>query len=108
MTPRENSSARASQSDFNEKQAIFERAIIIIPYKSPDLVKQIESAFENINMIGLGVDNVRYLNTKELSQEERNNRKLDILGGFELMDTDCRIYVIEGLGGEGRGMNHFY
>jgi hypothetical protein len=39
MTPRENSSARASQSDFNEKQAIFERAIIIIPYKSPDLVK---------------------------------------------------------------------
>lgn len=86
-------------ADFNDKEAIFERMIIIIPYKAPDTVKQIEYAFENINMEGLGVDNVRYLNTKELSQEERNNRKLDIIGGFELMDAEFRIYILEGLGG---------
>lgn len=55
-------------------------------------------------MRGLGVDNIRYLNTKEFSEEERKNRKLDILGGFELIDNDFRLYVIEGLGGEGRGM----
>ena len=59
-------------------------------------------------MQGLGVDNVRYLNTKEFSEDERKNRKLDIIGGFELMDAECRIYVFEGLGGEGRGMNRFY
>jgi hypothetical protein len=59
-------------------------------------------------MLGLGVDNVRYLNTKEFSEEERKNRKLDILGAFELIDSECRIYVIEGLGGEGRSMNKFY
>ena len=51
-----------------------------------DAVKQIETTFENINMHGLGVDNVRYLNTKEFSEEERKNRRLDIIGGFELMD----------------------
>jgi len=56
-------------------------------------------------MQGLGVDNVRYLNTKEFSEEEKKNRKLDIIGGFELMDSEMRIYVIEGLGGQGRGMN---
>jgi hypothetical protein len=56
-------------------------------------------------MRGLGVDNVRYLNTKEFTPEERKNRKIDVLSGFELMDSECRIYIIEGLGGLGRGMN---
>jgi hypothetical protein len=55
-------------------------------------------------MRGLGVDNVRYLNTKEFSEEEKRNRKLDILSGFELIDNDYRIYIIEGLCGEGKGM----
>lgn len=97
-----------TQEAFNENDAIYERAILIVPYRAPDTVKQIEAAFENINMAGLGVDNVRYLNTKEFSEEEKKNRKLDVLGGFELMDQEMRIYVIEGLGGEGRGMNKFY
>ncbi len=59
-------------------------------------------------MRGLGVDNVRYLNTKEFSEEEKRNRKLDILSGFELIDNDYRIYIIEGLCGEGKGMQQFY
>jgi hypothetical protein len=59
-------------------------------------------------MLGLGVDNVRYLNTKEFSAEEKANRKLDVLGGIELMDAECRIYIIEGLGGRGFGMSKFY
>lgn len=50
-------------------------------------------------MSGLGVENVRYLNTYELSEDDRKNRKLDILGGFELMDSECRVYIFEGLGG---------
>ena len=59
-------------------------------------------------MKGLGVDNIRYLNTKEFTSEERKNRKIDILSGFEIMDSEMRLYIIEGLGGEGRGMNQFY
>ena len=59
-------------------------------------------------MKGLGVDNVRYINTKEFTPEERKNRKLDVLSGFEIMDAEMRLYIIEGLGGEGRGMNLFY
>lgn len=54
------------------------------------------------------LDNVRYLNTKEFSEEERKNRKLDFVGGFSLMDSEMRMYIIEGLGGEGKGMNMFY
>jgi hypothetical protein len=35
---------------FNENDAIFERMIIIIPYKAPETVMQIEQSFERINM----------------------------------------------------------
>jgi hypothetical protein len=79
--------------------------IIIIPYRSPETVTQIEQSFERINMKGLGFDNVRYLNTKEFTEEEKKNRKLDFIGGFELMDSENRIYIIEGLGGETRAMH---
>ena len=79
--------------------------ILIIPYRAPEAVNQIERSFERINMQGLGFDNVRYLNTKEFTPEERKNRRLDFVGGIELMDSENRIYIFEGLGGEGRAMN---
>jgi len=41
--------------------------IIIIPYRSGDYVKKIESSFERINLKGLGLSNSRYLSTKELT-----------------------------------------
>jgi len=95
---------RNAPKPFNEHDAIFERMIIIIPYKAPETVMQIEQSFERINMQKLGFDNVRYLNTKEFTEEERKNRKLDFIGGFELMDPENRIYVFEGLGGEQHAM----
>jgi hypothetical protein len=82
--------------------------IIIIPYKAPDHVKAIQSTFERINCSGLGLENARYLNTKELSTEERDNRRLDFLAGFEIMDSEFRMFVFEGLGGPGHSMDQFY
>jgi hypothetical protein len=98
----------AKDTEWNENDAIFERMILKIPYKSPEVMKQIESTFENINLKGLGLPNARYLSTKEFTTEERANRKLDFVGGFCLIDSEARIYVFEGLGGEGRGMQEFY
>jgi hypothetical protein len=82
--------------------------IILIPYKSPDLVRQIKNSFENINLQLLNLENATYLNTKQLTQSEKNDRMFDFLGGFELIDSEMRLFVIEGLGGEGRSMNLFY
>ena len=87
---------------------IFERIVIIVPYKSPETVKHIEATFERINLAGLNLENSRYLNTKELSDEERADRRLDFLGGFEIMDGEFRMFIIEGLGGVGHGMDQFY
>jgi hypothetical protein len=94
--------------DFDENEAIFERAIIIIPYKSPDNLKRIQDSVDTINMEGLGFDSVRYLNTKELDETERANRRLDFVGGFELIDSEFRMFILEGIGGLNRGMDKFY
>lgn len=85
--------------------AIFERMIIVLPYRSPEVVKLIEAQFERINLEGLSLENSRYLNTKELTDEERKDRTLDYLGGFEIMDSEFRMFIIEGLGGEGKAMD---
>ena len=82
--------------------------IVIVPYKAPDAVKAIEASFERINLAGLKLENSRYLNTKELTEEERKDRKIDFLGGFEIMDNEFRMFIIEGLGGKGRGVHQFY
>lgn len=84
---------------WNENDAIFERIIIMIPYKSPDIVKRIEETFEKVNLKGLDLPNARYLSTKEFTEQERKDRKLDFIGGFCLMDNEARIYIFEGLGG---------
>lgn len=95
----------------DENEAIYERAVYLMPYKSSELLNKIYRSIERINLDGVGEtesNNVRVLNTKQLSDEERSNRKLDIIGGFEFIDSEFRIVVLEGLGGKDHGMNWFY
>lgn len=82
--------------------------IIIIPYRAGDYVKKIESSIERINMKGLGLPNARYLSTKELTPQEKADRKMNFIGCFELIDKEMRCYVLEGLGGAGNCMDEFY
>jgi hypothetical protein len=81
------------------KKAVYERAVYIIPYTSVKLATQIQNAFQKINLEGLGIKNGTEtdLNTKALSEVEKANRDLDIITGFELIDYDKRMYVLEGL-----------
>ena len=69
--------------------------ILIIPYRAGDYVKKIEASFERINLKGLNLSNVRYLSTKELTPADKENRSLNFLGGFVLMDKEMRCYVIQ-------------
>ena len=82
-----------------------------MPYKSAELLGRCHKSIERINLDGIGhadSDNVRLLSTKELSEQERENRELDIIGGFEFIDSEFRILVIEGLGGKGHSMDRWY
>lgn len=80
----------------------------MIPYKAPATVKTLHDTFENVNLELLNLDSVIYLNTKELTEEERNDRTLDYLGGFELIDSEMRLLLIEGIGGAGNSIDKFY
>lgn len=82
--------------------------VIVIPYKAPATVKQLHQSFEKVNLELLGLDSAIYLNTKELTEAERNDRTLDYLGGFELIDSEMRMIVLEGIGGRGNSMDKFY
>ncbi len=66
------------------------------------------ASFERVNLELLNLDSVIYLNTKELTEEEKNDRTLDYLGGFELMDSEMRLLLIEGIGGENNSIDKFY
>lgn len=89
--------------------AIYERAVYVLPYEgTSELLMKILNSIETINLKLLEFENVKQLNTKEFSEEERENRKLDFIGGFEIMDSEFRMIVIEGLGGKGHSMNTFY
>jgi hypothetical protein len=93
----------------DENAAIYERAVYILPYEnSSELLGKIYNSIEEINLEGLNLENSKQLNTKEFSEEEKTNRTLDFIGGFEMMDSEFRMIVIEGLGGKGHSMNKFY
>ena len=98
----------ASNNILDINGPIYERLIIVLPYRAPDAVKTIESTFERINLECLGLESQRYLNTKELSDEEKTNRSLDYLCGFEIMDAEFRLFIIEGCGGFSRSIDQFY
>lgn len=89
---------------FDLNGPIYERMVIVLPYKAADAVKTIEAAFERINLECLDLESARYLNTKELSQAEVNDRSLDYLCGFEIIDAEFRMFIIEGCGGVQRSM----
>lgn len=40
---------------------------------------------------------LRALATYQLSSEELEDRYLDFIGGFEIIDDECRVFVLEGL-----------
>ena len=41
---------------------------------------------------------MRALSSYVLSAAEKKNKQLDFIGGFEIMDNDFRIFVLEGIG----------
>lgn len=86
-----------------EDLEIYERAIYIFPYKSKDDVVSLQEAIDQVNMEGLNIKEggVRALTTYALNEEEKNNKKLDFISGFEIIDNESRVFIIEGLSDKG-------
>lgn len=71
------------------------------------MLKLIQVAFKAVNKERL---NVRSLTTVQYTDEQlkgANDGSLDVLSGFQVVDDHWRLVVVEGLGGEGKGMEMF-
>lgn len=90
---------KPSTADKKDNLEIYERAIFIMPYKSKEMVVNLQETINQINLEGLKIKEggVRALATYALSEEEKTNRNYDYISGFEIIDNEFRMFVIEGL-----------
>ena len=104
LGPLKPSTADPSKKDDLE---IYERAIYIAPYKSKELVVNLQEIINQINLEGLNIKEggVQALATHALSEEEKTNRNYDYISGFEIIDNEFRMFVLEGL--SDRGMKKY-
>ena len=89
-----------SLSNEPEKEKIFERFIYITNYYDSDFLAKIKLLFEEINQKAFNLSSPKEINTHSLSEEERQNNDIDYISGFQLLDNQRRITIIEGIAGK--------
>ncbi|XP_062581954.1 uncharacterized protein LOC134243735 isoform X3 [Saccostrea cucullata] len=84
-------------------QCPFGRIIYIFGYKNTTILNLLETLVTEINAKALELDNMpphvisAALSTYKLSLEQQRSRDLDIITGFQVMDGDKHVFVLEGL-----------
>lgn len=78
---------------------LYGRVVIILPYDAVDHVERIQSVQERISCEKLGLQTISRsaLASRSFKPEEISDPYFDILTGFVVIDTEIRLYVIEGL-----------
>ena len=93
--------------EFNKKkqeiqnQKNLERFIHITTYSDKETMKKLKLLFEEINKSAFGLHSVNEIYIKELTESERNNNEIDYISGFQILDKNIRITIIEGITGKG-------
>ncbi|CAM9166251.1 unnamed protein product [Chrysoparadoxa australica] len=84
----------------------FNVAAFIFEYSNQGLLQEIMKAMDAINRRALtsiqGSLRAHAFSAKEVEAAEA--AELDVICGFMLIDEDCRMVVVEGVAGEGKGM----
>nr|XP_022302036.1 uncharacterized protein LOC111110021 isoform X1 [Crassostrea virginica]XP_022302037.1 uncharacterized protein LOC111110021 isoform X1 [Crassostrea virginica]XP_022302039.1 uncharacterized protein LOC111110021 isoform X1 [Crassostrea virginica] len=84
-------------------QCPFGRIVYIFNYKNTVILNQLEVLVTEINAKALQLDDMpphvisAALSTYKLSLEQQKSRDLDIMTGFQVMDGDKHVFVLEGL-----------
>ena len=65
--PRSGKTSPKQQKKIDLNDAIYQRIVLILPYKSPKLVKHIINSFQQINLKILKLESLAYLATKEFT-----------------------------------------
>ena len=80
-----------------------ERFIYVTTYNDSETMKTLKELFETINKEAFNLKSVKETFTKTLTIEEQNNNDIDYISGFQLIDNNLRITILEGI--TGKAMN---
>jgi len=80
---------------------LYGRAVYLFPYKDQAFVQKLQSAIESLNRRSLQIEaeGRRALAARLLTPQEEADPMLNIITGFEIIDTNVRLFVLEGLFG---------
>ena len=78
-----------------------ERFIYISTYNDSDLQSTLKQLFEEINQKAFNLVSQKEVYTRDLSDIEKDNNEIDYISGFQLIDKNLRITILEGVTGLG-------
>ena len=78
-----------------------ERFIYISTYNDSNLMTTLKKLFEEINQNAFNLKSEKEVYTRNLTEEEQDNNEIDYISGFQLIDKNYRITILEGVTGQG-------
>ena len=83
-----------------EKPLNLERFIYVTTYLDSNFMQTLKQLFEEINQSAFNLKSVKEIYTKGLTEEEKDNNEIDYISGFQLIDKNIRITILEGITGK--------
>ena len=74
-----------------------ERFIYVTTYNDVGFLKNLKEVFETVNKNAFALKSVKEIYTRTLSPEEENDNEIDYISGFQIIDINFRITIIEGI-----------
>lgn len=89
-----------SQNTETEREKNLERFIYYTTYNDINFMEKLRALFEEINQKAFNLQSPKEIYTHGLSEEERDNNEIDYISGFQLIDKESRLTIIEGITGK--------
>ena len=95
----ENEEEKQSEENLQPKPRLknLERYIYISTYNDSLLMSTLKLLFESVNQKAFNFASNKEIYTYELSPEEQDNNEIDYISGFQLLDKNIRITILEGI-----------
>lgn len=79
------------------KEKNLERYIHITTYKDHESIAILKDLFETTNKQAFDLKSAKEIYTRDLTDEEKEDNSLDYISGFQLIDSNTRITILEGI-----------
>ncbi|KDO32742.1 hypothetical protein SPRG_02440 [Saprolegnia parasitica CBS 223.65] len=87
-------------------RSLFSRLVLVVPYDDTESVQAVSRAMEKVNGAALPGAPLRSYQLTPMQKQAADAGDLNILTGFQVLDTDLRMIVLEGLAEAGMAVAH--